>query len=128
MLEVHILAPSSEITAKGDGAAIDLSAASSRVFLVLLEIRQIVEQESFELTIFGSSDGATWATKPLLRFPQRFYRGETPMLLDLTAQPDVRFVRAHWDVNRWGRGSEKPRFAVGIRLREVPAPILAQVK
>ncbi len=128
MLEAELLAFNSEITEKGDSSAVDISAASNRVFLVVLQITQIVEQESFELTIFGSPDGTTWGAKPLLRFPQRFYRGETPMLLDLKMQADVKFVRAHWDVNRWGRGPEKPIFGVGIRLKEVPAAMLAGAK
>lgn len=127
MLEAELLTPNSEITEKGDGAAVDISAVSNRVFLVVLQVMHIVEQESFELTIFGSDDGATWGAKPLLRFPQMFYRGEKPMLLDIS-QTDVKFVRAHWDVNRWGRGPEKPRFVVGIRLKEVPTAMLAGMK
>ena len=128
MLEAELLAQTSEITEKGDGAAVDISSASNRVFLVVLQIKQIVEQESFELTIFGSADGTTWGAKPILRFPQKFYRGETPMLLDLKTQADVKFIRAHWDVNRWGRGPEQPRFEVSVRIQEVPAGMLAGAK
>lgn len=128
MLEAELLASDSEITEKGDSGPVDISAASNRVFLVVLEITSIVEQESFELTIFGSADGTTWGAKPLLRFPQRFYRGETPMLLDLTTAADIKFVRAHWDLNRWGRGPEKPRFQAGIQLKEVPAAMLTGAK
>jgi len=128
MLSAELLAPKSVVTEKGDGQAVDLSQAANRVFLVTLEISEVVEQESIEVTILGSADGTTWGAKALLRFPQKFYRGETPMLLDLRQQPDVKVIRAHWDLNRWGRGSEKPRFQVGIELREVPAEILAGVK
>jgi len=128
MLSAELLTPKSVVTEKGDGQAVDLSQAANRVFLVTLEISEVVEQESIEVTILGSADGTTWGAKALLRFPQKFYRGETPMLLDLRQQPDVKVIRAHWDLNRWGRGSEKPRFQVGIELREVPAEILAGVK
>src|SRR6185369_7580800 len=128
MLSAELLAPKSVVTEKGDGQAVDLSQAANRVFLVTLEISEVVEQESIEVTILGSADGTTWGAKALLRFPQKFYRGETPMLLDLRQQPDVKVICAHWDLNRWGRGSGKPRFQVGIELREVPAEILAGVK
>jgi hypothetical protein len=49
------------------------------------------------------------------------------LLLDLTAHPDVKFVRAHWDVARWGRGTETVMFEFGVTLREVPANILKEV-
>ena len=128
MLIAELLAPKSVVTEKGDGPAVDVSGTSNRVFLVTLQICEVEEQESLELTIFGSVDGAAWSAKPLLRFPQRFYRGETPMLLDLREQPDVKFVRAHWDLNRWGRGSEAPRFQAGIYIKEVPREMLANAK
>jgi hypothetical protein len=38
----------------------------------------------------------------------------------------VKFVRAHWEVARWGRGTETPMFEFGLRLKEVPSEILKQ--
>jgi hypothetical protein len=113
-------------TAKGDGAAVDVSRASNRIFLVTLEITKIIEQESFDLSIFGSPDGTTWDVKSITAFPQKFYCGECPLLLDLTAHPDVKFVRAHWEVARWGRGVETPMFEFGVTLREVSPAILKE--
>jgi len=124
MLEAALIPEKTVITAKGDGESVDLSSASARVFLINLKIAEIVEQESFELLVFGSADGQTWTPKPLLSFDQQFYRGEAPMLLDLSAQPEIKFVRAHWEVNRWGRGSDAPRFEVSAPIREVPPDML----
>ena len=106
------------VDAKGDGPAIDISGATSRVFLVTLAITKIIEQESLGLSVYGSADGATWSAKSIVEFPQKFYCGESPLLLDLTAHPDVKFVRAHWEVARWGRGTETPMFEFGARLKE----------
>ena len=114
------------VNAKGDGPAIDISGATSRVFLVTLAITKIIEQESLDLSVFGSADGITWGAKSVAAFPQKFYCGESPLLLDLTAHADVKFVRAHWEVARWGRGTETPRFEFGARLKEVPANILKE--
>ena len=86
--------------------------------------RYPIEQESLELSVFGSADGAAWEAKPIITFPQKFYCGQSPFLLDLTAHPDVKFVRAHWEVARWGRGTEIPMFEFGVSMREVPAYIL----
>jgi hypothetical protein len=114
------------VTAKGDGAAVDVSGASGRVFLLTLDITKIIEQESLEVSVYGSADGAAWSAKPIVSFPQTFYCGESPLLLDLTAHAGVKFVRAHWDVARWGRGTETPMFEFGVTLREVPASVLKE--
>ena len=115
------------VSAKGDGPAVDVSSAASRVFLVTLAITRIIEQESLDLSIFGSADGATWSAKSIAAFPQKFYSEESPLLLDLTAHADVKFIRAHWEVARWGRGTETPMFEFGATMREIPANILKEV-
>ncbi len=126
MIQTLLVPEKTTVTAKGDGTAVDLSAAAGRVFLLTLEITNIIEQESLDVSIYGSADGAAWSAKPIVSFPQQFYCGDAPMLLDLTKQPDVKFVRAHWDVARWGRGTETPMFEFSLRLREVPPEILRE--
>ena len=90
------------------------------------KISKIIEQESLDVSIFGSADGATWDAKSIAAFRQEFYAGETPLLLDLTAHPQVRFVRAHWEVARWGRGTETPMFEFCVTMKEVPPDILRE--
>jgi hypothetical protein len=128
MLQTALIPEKTTITAKGDGSSVDISEAANRVFLLTLNITEVVEQESIEVTIFTSADGQTWSAKPILSFPQKFYREQTPVLLDLTGNPDVRFIRAHWEVNRWGRGADAVMFEAGLNIREVPAEILAAQK
>src|SRR5882757_8074740 len=117
MVDTFLVPQKTTVTAKGDGSAIDVSAAANRVFLLTLEITRIVEQEALDVGIYGSSDGATWTAKPLNAFPQKFYAGNHPLLLDLTAHADVKFIRAHWDVNRWGRGTETPMFEFSVSIK-----------
>ncbi len=126
MIEAPLLPEKTTVSAKGDGSAVDVSAAGNRVFLLTLSITGIIEQESLDISIYGSADGAAWSPKPVVAFPQKFYCGESPLLLDLTAHPEVKFVRAHWDVARWGRGTETPMFEFGLTLKEVPANILKE--
>ncbi|HWW16630.1 MAG TPA: hypothetical protein VN310_18365 [Candidatus Dormibacteraeota bacterium] len=128
MIDTFLVAEKSVVSAKGDGPTVDLSGAASRVFLLTLEITKIIEQQSLEVSISGSGDGATWGAKPIVTFPQKFYCGQSPLLLDLTAHPDVKFVRAHWEVARWGRGTETPMFEFGVRLKEIPADVLSEAK
>jgi len=123
---VDLVAAKTVVTAKGDGAVIDVSAATSRIFLLALDITNIIEQESLDVSIYGSGDGAAWSPKAMVAFPQKFYREQSVLLLDLTAHPEVKFVRAHWDVARWGRGTETVMFEFGVTMREVPANILKE--
>lgn len=124
--ELILVPANTHVTAKGDGTAVDVSGATNRIFLVTLAITKIIEQESLDLSIYGSGDGATWTAKSITAFPQKFYTGEAPLLLDLSAQPDVNFVRAHWEVARWGRGTETPMFEFGVTMRAVPPEILKE--
>jgi hypothetical protein len=124
--EQSLVPAGTRVTAKGDGQPVDVSASPNRVYLVTLSITQIIEQESLDVSIYGSADGATWTAKSIAAFPQQFYTGEYPLLLDLTAHPEVKLVRAHWEVARWGRGSETPMFEFGVSMKEVPPEILRQ--
>jgi hypothetical protein len=124
MMDAFLVPEKTTVTAKGDGSPIELKPEHGRVFLLTLAITDIVEQESLDVSIFGSADGAVWDAKPIVAFPQKFYREECPLLLDLTARPEVKFIRAHWDVARWGRGPEIPMFEFHVRLQGVPEEIL----
>jgi hypothetical protein len=126
MMEALLVPEKTTVTAKGDGPALELKPAQGRVFLLTLAITNIIEQESLDVSVYGSADGATWDAKPITAFPQKFYREEVPLLLDLTARPEVKFIRSHWEVARWGRGSETPMFEFHVALREVPQEILQE--
>jgi hypothetical protein len=124
MIDTVLIPEKTRVTAKGEGPAIALNDASHRVFLLTLNIAGVIEQESLDVSIFASADGTTWPAKPLETFPQKFYRGQHPMLLDLRQQPDIKFLRARWDVNRWGRGEPAPMFEFSVSIKEVPPEIL----
>jgi hypothetical protein len=126
MTDTFLVPDKTVVSAKGDGPAVDVSGAASRVFLLTLDITRIIEQESLDVSIHASADGVTWSVKPILAFPQKFYCEQSPLLLDLTVHSDAKFVRAHWDVARWGRGSEIVMFEFSLRMKEVSAEILRE--
>lgn len=126
MIDTFLVPEKTVVNAKGDGPVVEVGSASNRVFLLSLNITGIVEQESLDVSIYGSADGATWGAKPVTNFPQKFYQAQHPLLLDLTAHPDVKFLRAHWEVGRWGRGSETPMFEFNVTIKEVPTEILKE--
>ena len=106
--------------ANGNGDSVAVSASPTRTFLCLLTVTDQMEQESLDVSIYGSADGATWTSKPLLKLPQQFYRGHAKMVLDLSLRPEIKFIRARWELNRWGRGAPLAMFVAGLELREVP--------
>ncbi len=128
MIDVFLVPENTVLTAKGDSEPIDLGGVTSLTLLATLTITKVVEQESIEVSFFTSADGTTWEAKPLAALPQKFYVGEYPLLIDLTKATGVKFVRAHWEVNRWGRGPGTPSFEVGLRVREVPVALLQEAQ
>jgi hypothetical protein len=126
MIDAFLVPGKTVVNAKGDGSSLDLSSAASRFFLLSLNITGIVEQESLDVSIYGSADGTTWGPKPVTNFPQKFYQAQHPLLLDLTGDREIKFLRAHWEVARWGRGSETPMFEFDVTIKEVPPDILKE--
>ncbi len=128
MIDAILIPKNSEITAKGDSEPLDVSVAVNPVLLATLSITKVVEQESIEVTFFTSADGETWEAKPVASLPQKFYVGDYPLLVDLSQAAGAKFLRAHWEVNRWGRGPVAPSFEVSLRVREVAAALLQEAK
>jgi hypothetical protein len=126
MIDTFLVPDKTIANAKADGPSVDISGTANRIFLLTLNITNIIEQESLDVSIFGSADGATWPPKPITTFPQKFYRAQHPLLLDLNAHKDVKFLRAHWEVGRWGRGAETPMFEFNVTIKEVPPDVLKE--
>jgi hypothetical protein len=120
-MELDLIAPNTLQEATADGEAVNVSASATRTFLCTLVISDQIEQESLDVSIWGSADGQDWGTHPILKLPQRFYRGETRAVLELTLRPEVKFIRAKWELNKWGRGAPVPVFRAGLHLAEIPA-------
>ncbi len=106
------LIPEVTVQEGGEGPVLDVTSAAGETLQLTLGITRSLEQESIELTILGSPDGTNWNARPVASFPQKFYCGTYSIFVDLTRTPDVRFLKASWKLNRWGRGSLKPLFSI----------------
>jgi hypothetical protein len=120
-LQISLIPAETKLESNGDGQALDVSASETRTFLCCLTITDQIEQESLDVSIWGSADGQDFGKKPLLKIPQQFYRGTTKMVLDISLRPEVRFLRAKWELNRWGRVAPTPMFVAELQLEEIPA-------
>ena len=118
--EMSLIPAGTRMEANGDGEALDISSSPTRTFLCKLTITDQIEQESLDVSIWGSADGQNWGAKPLLKLPQQFYRGHAKMVLDLSLKPEVKFIRAKWELFRWGRVAPTPMFVAGLELSEIP--------
>jgi hypothetical protein len=128
MIDAILVPENTTVTAKGDSESLDISSAANPAFLATLTIASVVEQESIELSFFTSADGTTWEVKPVTSLPQKFYVGEYPLLVDLSQANGAKHLRAHWEVNRWGRGPVTPSFEITLRVREIPADLLQEAR
>jgi hypothetical protein len=108
----EFLLPETSVREAGTGSDIDLGSQAGGTLLLTLGITRILEQQSLDISIWGSADGTDWGARPIASFPQKFYCGTYHVELDLTGQPQVHYLRAKWQVNRWGRGDSKPLFTI----------------
>ncbi len=112
------LIPETVIRENGESQAISLDGSQGKLLLLTLGITRIIEQESLDVSIWGSSDNQNWSAKPLISFPQKFYCGTYQLLFDLSAHPEIQFLRAAFKVNRWGRSETKPLFEAFLFAQE----------
>ena len=119
-MQLELIPADTRMEASADGASFNISESATRTFLCRLTVTDQIEQESLDVSIWGSADGETWPKRPLLKLPQQFYRGTTKLVLDLSLRPEVKFIRARWDLNRWGRVAPTPMFVAGMDLVEIP--------
>src|SRR5260370_3386367 len=119
-MQLQLISADTRMEASADGASFNISESATRTFLSRLTVTDQIEQESLDVSIWGSTDGETWTKKPLLKLPQQFYRGTTKMILDLSLRPEIKFIRARWDLNRWGRVAPTPLFVAGLELADIP--------
>jgi len=110
-----LLLPENVARQDGIGAEIALDSNCGKPLLLTLGITRSMEQEALEISIWGSTDRRNWGK--LQVFPQKFYCGTYSSHLDLTRFPEIRFLRAHWKMNRWGQADD-PLFGFYLTAEE----------
>lgn len=110
------LLPESVARQDGTGAVIALDEVRSKPLLLTLGITRSLEQESLEVSIWGSPDRKNWIH--LETFPRKFYCGTYSLLVDLARRSDIRYLRAQWKMHRWGQGETAPLFGFYLTAEE----------
>ena len=89
-------------TDDGEGAEVALGGNCGKPLLLTLGITRIIEQESLDISTWGSADQERW--RQLTTYPQKFYCGTYLLMLDLSRHPEVHHLRAQWRIRRWDAG------------------------
>jgi hypothetical protein len=121
----QFLLPETTVREAGTGPEINLGDQQGGALILTLGITRIIEQESLDISIWGSADGSDWGAKPLVTFPQKFYCGTYQILLDLSDHADIRYLRVKWAVNRWGKGDPKPLFTIYLFAQAMSRTMVA---
>src|ERR1700693_1236152 len=95
-LELALIPANSRLESTADGPSLPIADSESRTFFCTLTVSDQIEQESLDVSIWGSSDGQNFGKRPILKFPQQFYCGTTKLVLDVSLRPDVKFLRARY--------------------------------
>ncbi len=102
------LFPESTVREDGQSAEVALDSIRGQPVLITLGITRILECESLEVSIWGSSDGLAW--RPVAEFSHKCFCGTYYLPVELSRHRDVRFLRAQWKMSRWDRRMPKPIF------------------
>ncbi len=116
----NFLFPEAEVQKDGEGLVLPVDDAAGKTIQITLGITDTVEQESLEVLVFGSADGADWTAKPITSFPQKFYKGVYTVLLDLSTMPDIRFLKIKYKAGRWGHWTSGPQFRFYVFAEVLP--------
>ena len=100
----------------GVGAETELCEARAKLLLLTLGIDRVLEQESLDVTLWGSAGDDHW--ERISAFPEKSYCGKYSILLDLRRRPDIRYLRAHWAMRRWGVADRGPLFGFHLTAEE----------
>ena len=115
------LLPEKIASEDGQGERVVVDRTHQRIHLTL-GITRILERESLDVSICGSSDGEKW--EPLAIFRRKSFCGTYSLMLDLSQTPDVRFLRTHWRMHRWGQRDSAPMFGFYVWAESVPRKAL----
>src|SRR3954466_11526237 len=91
----NFVIPETVIREAGTGPELSISSMSGGLLLLTLGITRIIEQQSLDVSIWGSADNAEWAAQAVISFSQKFYCATSELFLDLSQHPDMRSIRAH---------------------------------
>jgi hypothetical protein len=124
---LNLLLPENTVVTDGKGPVVDLGFRPGSRRYLTLGITRITEHQHLEVSVWGSPDGDNWDSRPLAKFPPKFYCGVYCIPLDLSARPDVRFLRVQWMMSRWPKRGGMPLCDFYVCVEEHESRVRAAV-
>ena len=112
-----LVLPETVVRDNGQSDDLALESKQGKPLMLTLGITRVLERETLEVTILGSRDRTTW--QQLSAFPKKSYCGTYSLLIDLSTQPDVRYLRVQWKMDRWDNRTQKPVFAFYVSVEQL---------
>src|SRR2546422_7361554 len=66
-VQLQLIPADTRMEASADGASFNISESATRTFLCRLTVTDQIEQESLDVSIWGSADGQTWPDRKSTR-------------------------------------------------------------
>ena len=82
MMNANSLTLLPEVMAQSDGAGpvIDVAPERGKLLIVTLSIDYAAEQGGLTISLWGSPNGRDWGSKPMLKLPEEYYDGVSPVV------------------------------------------------
>jgi len=100
----EFLLPETTVREAGAGRKSALANQQGETLILTLGITRIVEQESSTSPSGARRTGRIGAPGRWSRFRRSSTAARNQMSIDLSQHPEVKHLRAKWQVNRWGKG------------------------
>jgi hypothetical protein len=117
------LIPETTVYAGGCGPVVYVGEHRGKLLVLTLCLHRVVEREFLAVSIWGSVDGVDWIETPLASFSKKYYCGLYSILLNLNANPDVNYLRAEWQLDRWSKNHATPVFDFNVFIEESGARV-----
>jgi len=106
--EPRCLLPDSILESDGVGPLVRLGVERGKLLVVTLRIDDAIDRHLLNVSLWGSPDGEAFL--PLTRLRPRQYCGIHSTLLNLAGQPEITFLRVHWNIERQRKCSHTASF------------------
>ncbi len=114
-----------QVQENGLSPATDIGTPINEPIEIILGITHAKEQQSLDLSVWGSDDGQNWGDRPLVEFPQKYYCGTYQMVLR-PLRKRIRYLQARWNVSRLGHSPKPPVFEFYLMARDLQARAMAR--
>jgi hypothetical protein len=119
------LVPEELFRGNGYSPSVPLSDLQGKPIQLTLSITRMMEEQTLEILIWGSTDGEQWMDRPLVTLPHRHYCGDYHYTMDLTRHPQVTHMRAEWRLRSWGHTTAYRLISFSLEASEAVEAVMA---